>query len=96
MAICVGINHEHTEDDWSQGKKGESLVSVTLWGKHRAMVEPWRFTGIEPQSRRAHGGRTDGGRLSRKQLGGLSQVGWKGILSVSVNSVPLWLIIVAF
>jgi len=40
MAICVGINHEHTEDEWSQGKKGELLGSMTLRGEyHRAMVE---------------------------------------------------------
>ena len=59
MVICRNKNHEHTEDEWSQGK-GELLASMALWGKHRAMVEPWGFTGIKPQSRRAHGGRTNG------------------------------------
>ena len=59
MVICRNKNHEHTEDEWSR-EKGELLASMTLWGKHRAMVESWRFAGIEPQSRRAHGGRTNG------------------------------------
>ncbi len=72
MAICVGINHEYTEDEWSQGKKGELLGSV---GNRRAMVEPWGFAGIKPQSRRAHGGRTNGDDyLSRKQLVGFSRM----------------------
>jgi hypothetical protein len=57
MAICVGINHEYTEDEWSHGKGGELLGSV---GNRRAMVEPWGFAGINQQSRRAHGGRAHG------------------------------------
>ena len=40
--------------------------------------------------------RTNGRRTTiLEAIVGLSQVGWKGMLSVSVNSVPLRLIIVA-
>ena len=45
MVICRNKNHEHTEDEWSR-EKGKLLGSITLWGKHRAMVESWRFTGV--------------------------------------------------
>ena len=58
------------------------------------MVESWGFTGIKPQSHRAHGVRTTETTIP-EAIGGLFQNGWKGMLSVSVNSVPLWLIIVA-
>ena len=71
MVICRNKNHEHTEDEWSR-EKGELLASMTLWGKHKAMVESWRFTGIKPQSQESARRTNERRRLSRKQLGGLS------------------------
>jgi len=58
-----------------------------------AMAEYWWFTGIEPQSRRAHGERTDGDDYY--QEANMLFISNKDKLRVSVSSVSLWLIIVA-
>ena len=68
---------------------------MALCGNRRAMVESRGFNGNRTAESRE---RTEDERTETtipKQLCGLFKDGWKGMLSVSVNSVPLWFIIAA-
>ena len=94
MAICRNQPRAH-EGQMVSGEKGGNCSALWLCvGIVERWWNPGGLTGIKPQSQESARRTNERRRLSRKQLRGLFKHGWKGMLSVSVNSVPLWFIIV--